>query len=76
MGVGEVVALGWEQSFRRSCKALPSFPQALLQAANSWRALGGLSPGSDPQVQVRGPPWDHPLSQEGPRTARAAGLRL
>ena len=76
MGVGEVAALGWEQSFRHSCKALPSFPQALLQAASSWRALSGLSPSSDPQLQVRGPPWDHPLSQEGSRTARAAGLRL
>lgn len=35
MAVGEVAALGWEQSFHHSCKALTSLPQALLPAANA-----------------------------------------
>lgn len=35
MGVGEEAALGWEQSFPHPGNALTSFPQALLQAANS-----------------------------------------
>ena len=71
-GRGSSTGLGAELPTPRQCPdVLPSGT-----SPGSQLLLRVLSPGSGPQHQVRGSPWDHPRSQEGSGTAGAAELRL